>query len=189
MAVINMSQEKDIKLIFPTYEYADDIWAFRQEVIEEDDGDDNQFAGCFGLGESQAAEEWIDSCMERKNDDWGREHKMVPSHSFLAIRESDNKIVGIIDLRHHINHPVLGTWGGQVGYTVRPSERKKGYAKEILRQNLIKAREMGLDKLLITCDESNVASEKTIVANGGVFESLIDSGDGELKKRYWITLD
>ena len=52
----------------------------------------------------------------------------------------DNKIVGIIDFRHHINHPILGTWGGHCGYSVRPSERGKGYAKEMLRLNIQNAK-------------------------------------------------
>lgn len=105
---------------------------------------------------------------------------------YLAIRKEDNRLVGIIDLRHHINHPILGTWGGHCGYSVRPSERGKGYASEMLRLNIQKAGAMGIDKLLVTCDTTNLASEKTILANGGVFESVIDV-DGCPMKRYWIS--
>ncbi|MFR4767024.1 MAG: GNAT family N-acetyltransferase, partial [Paraclostridium sordellii] len=74
-----------------------------------------------------------------------------------------------------------------IGYSVRPCERKKGYATEILRQNIINCKEYGLDKVLITCDYDNVGSEKVILANGGVFESDIEA-DGTIKKRYWIKL-
>lgn len=176
-----------IKLVPVSSDYAEDLWAFRQEVVEHDADDENQFAGCMGLRESRTPEEWIELCAKRQLDDWDKEDKMkVPSHSYLAVRTIDNRIVGIIDLRHHINHPILGTWGGHSGYTVRPSERGHGYAKEMLRQNLINARKIGIKDFLITCHPWNEASEKTILANGGVFEKLVDAGDGEMLKRYWI---
>ncbi len=106
---------------------------------------------------------------------------------YIAVRLNDNKIVGIIDLRHHINNPVLGTWGGHIGYCVRPCERCKGYAKEMLRQNLINCKKLGIDKVLMTCRSDNRGSEKTILANGGVFESAIDV-DSKTVKRYWIKI-
>ena len=109
----------------------------------------------------------------------------VPSTTYFAIGKDDDRLVGVIDLRHHINHLVLGTWGGHCGYSVRPSERRNGYAKEMLRLNIQNAREMGIEKLLVTCEETNIASEKTILANGGVFEKTIEA-DGSIMKRYWI---
>ncbi len=74
-----------------------------------------------------------------------------------------------------------------MGYYVRPTERNKGYAKEMLRQNLEKARQRGIDKVLITCDADNSVSEKTILANGGGFEKNI-LVDGCAMKRYWVAL-
>lgn len=177
-----------IQLIEPDREYADDIWQFRQEIFETDADCEGKFAGCSSLDKSKSAEEWMKRCRLRKSAETCKEAgTSVPSDSYLAVRKRDNRIVGIIDLRHHINHPVLGTWGGHCGYSVRPSERRKGYAKEMLRLNMENARKLGIEKLLLTCDVGNLASEKTIVANGGVFEKIIEV-DGCQIKRYWITV-
>ena len=112
----------------------------------------------------------------------------VPSNMYLAVRKNDNRVIGIIDLRHHINHPILGTWGGHCGYSVRPSERGKGYAREMLRLNIRNAKALGISKLLITCDVKNMASEKTILANGGIYEKTIEV-DGCKMKRFWIEVN
>ena len=176
-----------IKLVEPSPEYNEDIWAFRQEVLENDADNEDQFAGCLSLDTSSSAEEWINICELRKSEETcNQAGTQVPSHMYLAVRISDNRIVGIIDLRHHINHPILGTWGGHCGYTVRPSERGKGYAKEMLRLNIQNARSLGIAKILVTCNSDNIASEKTILGNGGVFEETINV-DGTIMKRYWIS--
>ena len=177
-----------IKLVEPGPQYAEDIWAFRQEVLERDADNEDRFAGCLSLDTSSSAEEWLHLCFLRKSEETcDQAGTSVPSHMYLAVRCSDNRIVGIIDLRHHINHPILGTWGGHCGYTVRPSERGKGYAKEMLRQNIRNAKALGIEKMLVTCNVDNTASEKTILANGGVFEKMIEV-DGSRMKRYWIKL-
>ena len=178
---------RGIELMEPCLDYAEDLWAFRQEILDHDAGSDDRFAGCMSLDSSCSAEEWIRLCRLRKSEETcGEAGTTVPSHTYLAVRQCDRRIVGIIDLRHHIDHPVLGTWGGHCGYTVRPSERGKGYAKEMLQLNIRNARELGIGKLLVTCNPGNIASEKTILANGGVYEKSIDV-DGHEVKRYWIT--
>lgn len=177
-----------IELVEPQKKYAEDIWLFRQEILEYDAENESRFAGCMSLDNSESAEDWIRICELRKRGETCAEAgTTVPSHMYLAVRRKDGKIVGIIDLRHHINHPILGTWGGHCGYSVRPSERGNGYAKEMLRLNIQNAKALGIPKLLITCDVSNKASEKTILSNGGVYESTIEV-DGTMMKRYWITL-
>ena len=172
----------EIKLISPTLEYGEDIMAFRREILESNDGE-NSFAGCGSLRGCTSIEEWLEVLNQYEQGVDGK----VPSNTYLAIRLSDNRIVGIIDFRHHINHPILGLWGGHIGYSVRPSERGQGYAKEMLRQDLEICRAFGLDKVLVTCARDNIASEKTILANGGVFEREVPV-DGDFIKRYWIAL-
>lgn len=179
---------EQIALIEPQKKYVHDIWKFRQEILECDAENEDRFAGCISLDVSKSAEEWIKICELRKDEETCAETgTTVPSHMYLAVRKRDDKIVGMIDLRHHINHPILGTWGGHCGYSVRPSERGKGYAKEMLRLNIKNAKSMGIERLLITCDVMNEASEKTILANGGVYEKTIDV-DGHKMKRYWIVV-
>ncbi len=179
---------KQIELIEPNMKYADDIWAFRQEILDCDAESEDQFAGCMSLDVSKSAEEWIKICELRKSVETCAETgTAVSSNMYLAVRKEDDRIVGVIDLRHHIDHPILGTWGGHCGYSVRPSERGNGYAKEMLRLNILNAKALGIPKLLITCHDNNIASEKTILANGGVYEKTIDV-DGRNIKRYWITV-
>ncbi len=77
---------------------------------------------------------------------------------------------------------------GQIGYSVRPSERGLGYAVIQLRLALDICRGLGMERLLVTCDAANVASARTIIRNGGAFENEITGSDGEPTRRYWITL-
>lgn len=180
---------EQIALVEPQQKYVDEIWRFRQEILECDADNEDRFARCLSLDTSTSAEEWIRICNLRKSEDTCREAgTTVPSHTYLAIRKKDDTIVGVIDLRHHIDHPILGTWGGHCGYSVIPSERGKGYAKEMLRLNIQNAKVLGISKLLITCDAKNQASERTILSNGGVYEKTIPV-DGCMMKRYWITVD
>ena len=177
-----------IKLISPQMKYADDIWKFRQEILDFDFDNEDKFAGCMSLDSCKSADEWINICELRKNTETCEQvGTPVPSNMYLAVRIRDGRIVGVIDLRHHINHSILGTWGGHCGYTVRPSERGNGYAKEMLRLNIENARNMGIERLLVTCSDKNIASEKTIIANGGVYENSIPVGNC-LMKRYWIVI-
>lgn len=154
--------------------YIDELERFKNEVLICDRDNKDQFAGCMGLRDCNNVKKWIDICNLRKSEETCEQAGTpVPSTAYFAIRESDGKLVGVIDLCHHIDHPILGTWGGHCGYSVRPSERGKGYAKEMLGLNIQNAKRMGIQKLLVVCDETNTASEKAILTNGGVFEKYI----------------
>ena len=107
---------------------------------------------------------------------------------FMYVRPSDHKIVGMIDIRRRFND-YLRNYGGNIGYSVRPSERNKGYASRMLAGVLPICRELGFEKVLITCDAGNEASRKTILKNGGVYEStVLEPDENEPVERYWIKL-
>ena len=156
---------------------------FKEEVKNHGDG----FDGCAGLEECTSFEEWI-QFEERLRAKYKEGY--VPSEVFLAVRQSDDRLVGIIDYRHPLSDFLLH-FGGNIGYTVRPAERQKGYASEMLRLILDVCRDFGEERVLLVCDAENAASRKTILKNGGVLENVIEDTDGLSKsgriQRYWIS--
>ena len=114
-------------------------------------------------------------------DEW------VPESTFWLIRE-DNVILGTCSLRHKLSDK-LRTFGGHIGYQIRPSQRKKDYGTTILKLALVEAKRLGLKQVLITCDDENIASIKIIERNTGILKDKCDRDKpGKLTRRYWIDL-
>lgn len=180
MGEINM---EDFVLIRPTAEYSEQIMEYRKEFIAAG----NSMDGCGPLREARNAEDYLRLCREHDDPATVPKH-LVPATQFLFIRKSDDRLVGMIQIRRKFND-YLARFGGHIGYSVRPNERRKGYATEMLRMTLPKCRELGLDKVMITCIEDNIGSEKTILANGGVYYSTeYEPIECENIKRFWILL-
>lgn len=171
----------NIKLVRPTIELKVKALDYRQEHFNNNELIIN---GSELFDKINSYEEWLEkvnnnSKLETVDPNW------VLTDTFFAIREEDNKIIGIIDLRHTLNE-FLKDFGNS-GYSVRPSERKKGYATEMLRLLLKYAKEIGLKDLHLSVERDNIPSIKTIVKNGGKIERSFEF-EGELADIYLIEL-
>ena len=170
-----------IILVKPDLSYADEIIKYKEESLAESP----IINGSAGLDRFSSIEIWLEELKKRSCEDTVPKG-LVPSSTYLGVREKDNYIVGMIDIRHYLNE-YLTQVGGNIGYSVRKTERNKGYAKQMLKLALEKCRDLKMKKVLITCDEDNIASEKVILSANAKFED-IRSFDGKNKKRFWIKL-
>lgn len=153
----------EIRLVRPTAEHEKDALDFKREFVEHGE---NVINGSEMFDNMVSYDDWLVSVTNNANPktvnpEW------VLTDTFFAIDESD-KIVGIIDFRHELKGFLVDF--GHTGYSVRPSERKKGYATKMLSLIVELAREVGLDSLQLSVERSNEPSIKTIVKNGGIYE-------------------
>lgn len=168
-----------MRLVFPTIAHKQAALDYRQEHF--DDGV-TAIDGDGGLDDANTYEDWL----VRINDDLTRDDgRLVPATVYFAV--VDGEIVGMLQIRHKLNAHLMQN-GGHIGYGVRPSRRRRGYATKMLALALDKAHELGIDKALITCDKANTASAKTILSNGGVLENEVAEENGNIVQRYWISL-
>ena len=170
-----------IILVKPDLSYTDEIIKYKEESLAESP----IINGSAGLDRFSSIEIWFEELKKRSCEDTVPKG-LVPSSTYLGVREKDNYIVGMIDIRHYLNE-YLTQAGGHIGYGVRKTERNKGYAKQMLKLALEKCKELKIKKVLITCDEDNIASEKVILSANAKLED-IRNVDGENKKRFWIDL-
>ena len=171
-------------LVKPDESMLEAVQAYREEFLAAGSSMD----GTGPLRRFERAEEWLAFTRLLENpetvpDNW------VLSEQFLCLRAADRRIVGTIQFRHEFND-FLRDFGGHIGYSVRPSERRKGYATQMLAACLAVVRQFGLPRVLVTCEEHNEASRRTILANGGVYERTVTCArDNITLERYWIPIE
>ena len=116
------------------------------------------------IDENTTYEMWLDKI----NKQWDMEPSelLVPAETYFLVRESDNKIVGMINIRKMLNNTLIQSGGGHIGYGIRPSERRKGYNKVNLYLGLKRLQELGIKEAMLGCVTTNLGSSKTMKALG-----------------------
>lgn len=171
-----------IKLISPTFKYKNALKKLKQEFFDNNE----EVINGSSLFDQMNFNNWLEHVENSSHISTIKENWVVSS-SFVAIRENDNKIIGMIDIRHNINNDFLSKYGGHIGYSVRPSERKKGYATNMLKLALDHSKTIGLSKVMLGCFSDNIPSKKTIEKCGGILTETKPYIDGNLMDVYWIT--
>ena len=172
------------KMLFirPDASYLDEASAYRAEFLSMGSSMDGT-----GMLRKVDAAEWLRLLPIYENPETTPAH-LVPATQFIYVRESDRRIVGMLQVRHWLNDH-LRLYDGHIGYSVRPSERRKGYASAMLQAALPFCKTLGLDRVLITCYTENEASRRTILKNGGIYENTVrETDENKDIERYWITL-
>ena len=166
-----------------TLEDKEIIWNYRQEFFDYN----SYFAGDSGLKLFDSFEDWFNKVEIDSNPDTIPEGRVVGTQ-FLTFRKVDNKLVGMINLRHTLNDYLLN-YGGHIGDSIRPTERSKGYATEQKKICLEFCKTIGLNKILITAKSNNDHSIKSIIKCGGILENQVeDKENNVIFNRYWIKL-
>lgn len=183
----------ELELQLPTLQYKKAAEEFKSEFLEMQEPVIHGSA----LFDQMEYEQWLAHNTNNRqkntvNIAW------VTATTFFAVRKRDLKIVGIIDIRHNLENEFLAQYGGHIGFSVRPGERKKGYATEILKMGIEYAKSLNIEKLMIACFSDNIPSIKTIIKCGGVLsETKIYTGGqlvnipdrvDKLVNIYWIDL-
>ncbi len=169
-----------LTLVRPTLELKDKALNYRQEYF---DNNELIINGSELLDKTDSYEEWLNNVTVNTSPDTVNPNWVV-TDTFFAMDENEN-IIGMIDLRHTLNDFLQDF--GNCGYSVRPTERRKGYATEMLRQILIIAKEAGLQEVHLSVERDNEPSIKTIIKNNGKYERSFDF-EGEKADIYKIVL-
>ena len=173
----------EIKLVKGSYAYKNQIIDMRKEWIDynETHPEANTSPNAIFRNNYEDFAYYLEH-LEYKEPQEG----LVSDATFFCFDEKRNLMVGAVNIRHDLNDYLL-KYGGHIGDGIRPSERRKGYATEMIRLALEECRKLGLTRVLMTCDKNNIGSAKSIIRNGGILENEVLE-EGSIKQRYWIAL-
>ena len=172
----------------PSIERKNEIIEYLDEFVKY--GSDINGSGSLDkIYDGYTFEQALDRCLKMEDEEYAKSVGRCQGKTFLLIRESDNKIVGTINVRWNLSEEML-QFGGHIGYGIRPTERRKGYNKINLYLGMIEAKKVGLEKVMLDCDVNNLGSDKTLKALGGKLERTeIDPSDGILTNVYWFDVN
>lgn len=173
----------NIKLVALSYEYKDQLTDMIREWKKDiEENNTNSSPSAIFRHDPDDFEYYLEHLETKLGSQDGR----VPDTTLFCLDVDRNIFVGAVNIRHYLTKELLMT-GGHIGDGVRPSERRKGYATEIIRLALQECKNLGLDRVLITCHKDNIGSVKSIVKNGGILENEVLEG-GKPLQRYWVDL-
>ncbi|MFF2341038.1 GNAT family N-acetyltransferase [Bacillus mycoides] len=173
----------EIELFLPSLEFEQEIMNYKNEYPYNPNG----IEGTSTLAFKNSITDWLDHLKINENRKTVPDNR-VPAIQYIAVKKSDSSIVGMLNLRLELNDYLLN-YAGHIGYSVKPSERKKGYGSKMLGLALAKSKILGFNKILVTCADDNLGSIGVIENNKGVLEDeRLDPNDGKMTRRYWISL-
>lgn len=172
----------------PSIERKDEIIEYLDEFVKYN-SDINGTGSLDKIYEGYTFEQALERCLNMEDEEYAKSVNRSASKTFLLIRENDNKIIGTINVRWNLPE-AMQKFGGNIGYGVRPTERRKGYNKINLYLGLIEAKKLGLDRVMLDCASDNIGSDKTMQALGGMLDrEEIDPADGLLTKVYYFDVN
>lgn len=175
----------EIILIKPTKEHENQMIEYKEEHIKNGE---NKIHACSRWDKTDDYDEWLNVLQEHTSFETIKDNWTVHTN-FLGVRKSDGKIIGMIDIRHELTNDFLKNYAGHIGYGVRPTQRRKGYATQMLALALEFCKnDLKLEKVMISCDKENDGSRKTIIKSGGKLEREYKHENGENVQVYWIDL-
>lgn len=165
----------EFSIITPTLEHKQKAIEYKQEHFDNGEG---MLKGSSWFHNYEIYEEWLNFIESLKN---GKEPEYPPITTYFGICNSN--IVGMINIKHKLTE----NWRENINYGVRPSERRKGYATEMLTLALNECRKVGLKRVSLSINKKNTGSAKAIIKNGGILESeYVEEDNGEIGQWYWI---
>lgn len=173
----------------PSLKRENDVKEYLQEFIRYQS--DINGVGCLdNCLDGMSYQECLDELIRREDESYVKSINRCQSKTFFVIRDTDNKIVGMINVRYNIPEDKLNTWASHIGYSIRPTERRKGYAKVSLYLALLEEQKLGEEHVLLNCTVANIGSNKTIKSLGGVLKKCeLDESDNEMTNYYWIDVN
>ena len=181
---MTLPESPELILVPPTEEDEKAVLDYREEHFALGE---NELHGACMLESIASYSDWLGRVRGNRREETVSPPDWSPADMMLVRRASDRRLVGVVDVRHRLNE-FLRDFGGSIGYGVRPSERGRGYATEILRLALGHARRLGLREVLISCKQSNAASRRVIEKNGGVLLRDFIFPDGKPSHMFLIRL-
>ena len=156
-----------MRFVFPTIDYKDKAIEYINEFYEYD----SEINGSGSLDrflKESTYEKWLEKLVDAIDIANMQENK-VPDLTYFYVRESDDRIVGMINIRLALND-FLRKEGGHIGYAVRPTERRKAFGTDMLAEGIKVCERIGIHEVLVSCDKENIASSGVIKNNGGVLK-------------------